>query len=231
MKKITKSSVYILLFFACVFTLYGMSGGKRKDETNFKPVLIEKRVNGEKQFLLNFEYIENKKVAKFIDRFLNTAIVERHLYNIPISISLSQGIVESACGESTLARLSNNYFGMKCLSKCRKCDGKKWQRVGDCINATDDSKHDLFQVYKSPWYSWRAHSKLLTNSRYGHLTKLPVTSYKKWAKGLKRAGYATEPKYAQILINYIQLYRLNEFDKIPIEKLAKSRGIKLPKKK
>lgn len=232
MKKLLESPGYILLILAGIFMLYGMSSGaKFSTKVDPKPIIIEKKTNGEKQFLLNFESIENKKAAKFIERFLNTAIMERHLYNIPIAITLSQGIVESACGESKLSRLSNNFFGMKCLSKCRNCDGKKWERVGSCINATDDSKHDLFQVYKSPWYSWRAHSKLLTGSRYVHLTRLPVTSYRKWAKGLKRAGYATEPRYAAILINYIELYKLNEFDKMPIEKLAKSRGIKLPKKK
>ncbi|NBO21841.1 hypothetical protein EBU94_00650 [bacterium] len=227
MKQIVKSPFYILLVLVCIFTLYGMSNGVK---SNKKPILIEKKSKGVKHFLLNFESIENKKAAKFIDRFLNTAIMEKHLYNIPIAITLSQGIVESACGESKLSRLSNNFFGMKCLSKCRNCDGKKWKRVGGCINATDDSKHDLFQVYKSPWYSWRAHSKLLTSSRYVHLTHLPATAYKKWAKGLKRAGYATEPRYAEILVNYIELYKLHEFDKVPIEQLASSRGVKLSKK-
>ena len=180
-------------------------------------------------FLLKFEEIPNEITQKFVDRFLNTAIVEKWKYNIPIAISLSQGIVESACGTSKLSKKANNFFGMKCLKRCKSCNGKKWEVVGNCINATDDSKHDLFQIFKSPWYSWRAHSILLTKPRYNHLRKLDPRNYKQWAHGLKRAGYATEPKYGFILINYIKLYKLYQYDTVSIKDLAQSRGIDLSK--
>jgi flagellum-specific peptidoglycan hydrolase FlgJ len=194
------------------------------------PIKIPETFNPEKKlFLLKFEKIPNDLTQRFVDRFLKTAIVEKWKYNIPISITLAQGIVESACGTSNLSIKANNFFGMKCGRRCNSCDGRKWQVVGNCINATDDSKHDLFQMFKSPWYSWRAHSILLTIPRYNHLRKLDPLEYKKWARGLKRAGYATEPKYAQILINYIERYKLNQYDQVDIHKLAKDRGVDLTK--
>jgi flagellum-specific peptidoglycan hydrolase FlgJ len=198
---------------------------EKKDTTkpppNFNPE--------QKLFLLKFEKIPSDLTQRFVDRFLKTAIVEKWKYNIPISITLAQGIVESACGTSGLSRKANNFFGMKCFQRCNTCNGKKWQVVGKCINATDDSRHDLFQMFKSPWYSWRAHSILLTAPRYNHLRKLDPLNYKKWARGLKRAGYATEPKYAEILINYIERYKLNQYDQVDVQKLARDRGIDLTK--
>lgn len=180
-------------------------------------------------FLLNFEHIPDSKVKHFVDRFLNTAIVEKHKFNIPIAIKLAQGIVESNLGQSRLAIKANNHFGHKCLSRCKSCDGKSWKIVNNCINVKDDGRDDLFRMFPSAWHSWREHSKLLNGTRYKHLQKLPATNYKGWAKGLKKAGYATHGKYAEVLINRIETHKLNHFDEVDIYELAKSRGIDLKK--
>ena len=182
-------------------------------------------------FLLKFEKIPGKRMAAFTERFLNTAIVESYKYNIPIAISLAQGIVESACGESELSIRANNFFGIKCRERCKTCSGKKWQIVGNCINAHDDSKHDLFRMHATAWESWRTHSTLLVSNRYKHLTKLHITDYKTWAHGLRAAGYATNPQYGPVLIRYIKDYNLDQFDRMDIQELARARGLDLSKVK
>lgn len=139
-------------------------------------------------------------IEAYIKRFLKTAQAEADKYNIPVSIKLAQGIIESNAGRSELARKHNNHFGMK------------WRGVGSYAVYADDSPKDRFQVYKSAWRSWRAHSELLCIARYNHLRQLPRTDYKKWAYGLKKAGYATAPKYAEILIKVIERYELWKYD-------------------
>ena len=143
-------------------------------------------------------------VEKYVNRFLKTAQAEAELYNIPVSIKLAQGILESNSGRSQLARKHNNHFG------------KKWHGSGKYAIYKDDTPKDKFQVYKSAWRSYRDHSKLLCNDRYKHLLKLHKLDYKKWAHGLKKAGYATNPKYAEALISVIESYGLWYYDlKIP----------------
>jgi flagellum-specific peptidoglycan hydrolase FlgJ len=139
-------------------------------------------------------------IEAYINRFLKTAKAEADKFNIPVSITLAQGIIESNAGRSQLSRRHNNHFGIK------------WRGVGKYAVYKDDTPKDRFQVYKSAWHSYRAHSKLLAGSRYGHLTKLHRLEYRKWAKGLKKCGYATAPKYAEILINVIRKYQLWRFD-------------------
>ena len=125
-------------------------------------------------------------------------------YGIPASITLAQGLIETNAGDSRLAKQNNNHFGMKCFSK--KC-GK-----GHCSNFTDDTHKDFFRKYKSSWESYRAHSQLLIGRRYKHLKKLGNKNYKGWAKGLKKAGYATDRRYAEKLINIIDELKLYRFD-------------------
>jgi flagellum-specific peptidoglycan hydrolase FlgJ len=142
-------------------------------------------------------------VEKYVNRFLNTAMSEAEKYNIPVSIKLAQGILESNAGRSELSRKHNNHFGMK----WHKGRNEKYTVY------RDDTPRDRFVVYKSAWRSYRDHSKLLSGySRYSHLTKLKRTQYKKWAYGLKRAGYATSPRYAESLINVIETYDLWVYD-------------------
>lgn len=139
----------------------------------------------------------------YIDRFTKVAIVEMEKFGIPASIKLAQGLLESQYGKSRLAAENSNHFGLKCFSKtCKK---------GHCSNHSDDSHKDFFRQYKSPWESWRDHSQFLSGPRYAHL-KSHGMDYKAWAKGLKKAGYATDKKYASKLISIIELYELDQFD-------------------
>jgi flagellum-specific peptidoglycan hydrolase FlgJ len=142
-------------------------------------------------------------IERYIDRFLKTAKQEAKLFNIPVSITLAQGIIESNAGRSSLAVKHNNHFGVK------------YRGRGKYAIYADDTPRDKFQVYKSAWWSYRDHSKLLTSRHYRHLTKLSRLDYKAWARGLKKCGYATEKKYAEILINVIEKYDLWVYD-LPI---------------
>ena len=146
--------------------------------------------------------LSKKEITKaYIKKYLNLAIEESMIHNIPVSIILGQAILESSSGTSRMARNENNHFGIK------------WRGKGKYGIYNDDSPTDRFQHYSSVWWSYRHHSKLLALApRYKHLTKLPREEYKKWAKGLKKAGYATEPKYAQILIKVIEQYDLHHHD-------------------
>lgn len=148
--------------------------------------------------------LKRKKQETYVERFAEVAQEEMRKYGIPASITLAQGLIETNAGDSRLAKQNNNHFGMKCFSK--KC-GK-----GHCTNFTDDTHKDFFRKYKSSWESYRAHSKLLMNKRYRHLKKLGNKDYKGWAKGLKKAGYATDKHYAEKLINIIDELKLYRFD-------------------
>jgi Muramidase (flagellum-specific) len=152
---------------------------------------------------------ERKKLRKqraYVDRFANVAQVEMKKYGIPASIKLAQGLIETNAGESRLSTKNNNHFGMKCFSK--KC------KKGHCSNFTDDSHKDFFRTYKSAWESYRSHSKMLvTNKRYQSLFKLAIADYRSWAKGLYKAGYATDKRYAEKLISIIEELNLQQYDK------------------
>jgi len=146
-----------------------------------------------------------KKQLAYVKRFASVAQEEQRKFNIPASITLAQGLIETNAGQSPLATKNNNHFGIKCFSKsCKK---------GHCANFSDDSHKDFFRKYASSWESFRAHSKLLTYKRYKHLTKLPTSDYKGWATGLKKAGYATDKNYHKKLIRLIEDLHLDEYDK------------------
>jgi len=139
----------------------------------------------------------------YIDRFSKVAQTEMKKFGIPASIKLAQGLLESNNGKSRLAAENFNHFGLKCFSKSCAND--------HCSNHMDDSHKDFFRKYKSAWESWRDHSQFLTGERYAHLQDYDM-DYKKWAKGLKKAGYATDRKYDSKLIAIIELYNLDRFD-------------------
>lgn len=146
---------------------------------------------------------ETLTVKAYVRRFRKVARVEMEKYGIPASIKMAQAIVESNAGRSSLSTKNNNHFGMKCFSHtCKK---------GHCSNFGDDSHKDFFRKYNTAWESWRSHSKLIANGKYKSLLKYG-NDYKKWAKGLKRLGYATAPHYDQTLINTIEKYHLYELD-------------------
>lgn len=147
---------------------------------------------------------KQKKCYAYIKRFKATAISEMKKYGIPASITLAQGILESNVGVSRLAGENNNHFGLKCFSKsCGK---------GHCSNYHDDGHKDFFRKFDTAWESYRAHSLLLIGSRYRHLSKLKRSDYKGWAKGLQKAGYATNNRYADSLIQLIESLDLNKYD-------------------
>ena len=144
-----------------------------------------------------------ERVNNYVAAFSTVAIEEMKMYDIPASISLAQGILESGMGYSRLAVAANNHFGIKCHSE--------WE--GKRIYHDDDEKGECFRVYKDPRTSYRDHSLFLTSrSRYNLLFDLKIDDYKGWAKGLKKAGYATDPKYSNKLINLIERYSLDRFD-------------------
>ena len=145
------------------------------------------------------------KQLAYVERFVKTAQTEMEKFGIPASITLAQGLLESNVGESRLATKNKNHFGIKCFSK--KC------KKGHCANFTDDSHKDFFRKYNSTWESFRAHSKLLQAKRYRPLYKLDKKDYKGWAHGLKKAGYATDKKYASKIIQLVEDLGLDVYDK------------------
>lgn len=140
----------------------------------------------------------------FIRKYRHIAVREMERTGIPASISLAQGILESGCGASELAVKANNHFGIKCHNE--------WQ--GPTYIMDDDQKNECFRKYKNPEQSWIDHSDFLTSrSRYAGLFNLKTTDYKAWAKGLKAAGYATNPQYAHLLIKIIEEEELYKYDR------------------
>ena len=140
---------------------------------------------------------------QYIDRFKTIAVQEMNLYGIPASITLAQGLFESGNGNGELARVANNHFGIKCTYDWK---GKSYYK-------DDDNKNDCFRVYDRPEDSFRDHSNFLKRKNYAALFELDKNDYVGWANGLKRAGYATNPKYPQLLINIIQKYNLDQYDR------------------
>ena len=147
----------------------------------------------------------NKYSLQYIKRYAPIAVSEMHKYNVPASITLAQGILESGNGRSQLASKSNNHFGIKCHTG--------WK--GAKVYHDDDEKGECFRKYKYVESSYEDHSQFLSGRRrYASLFTLKKTDYKGWSKGLKKAGYATDKNYPKKLIKIIETYELYEFDKI-----------------
>tara|TARA_E500000178_G_scaffold306478_1_gene318702 strand:+ start:1794 stop:2381 length:588 start_codon:yes stop_codon:yes gene_type:complete len=143
------------------------------------------------------------RINFYIKKFAPAAVKNMRFYKIPASITLAQGVLESGYGEGTLAKKANNHFGIKCH--------KGWK--GKSIRHDDDEENECFRSYKNPLKSYRDHSLFLVDrDRYSGLFELKRKDYKGWAKGLKAAGYATDPKYAEKLISLIERFNLTRFD-------------------
>lgn len=139
----------------------------------------------------------------YINLYKYDAVDDMLRMGVPASITLAQGILESESGNSDLARIANNHFGIKCH--------KEWS--SETFHKDDDEKNECFRKYKTALESFDDHSNFLkTRARYASLFKLDITDYKGWARGLKKAGYATNPHYAHKLIELIERYNLNELD-------------------
>ncbi|RZK73836.1 MAG: hemagglutinin, partial [Pedobacter sp.] len=145
---------------------------------------------------------KSRTTLSYIEEFKAVAIQEMNTYGIPASITLAQGILESGSGNSSLARFANNHFGIKCTSDWK---GKGYYK-------DDDQANDCFRVYKDAKESFKDHSEFLKRKRYSALFELDKNDYKNWAIGLKQAGYATNPKYPDLLINIIDKYQLFLYD-------------------
>ena len=145
----------------------------------------------------------SESTMAYIEEYNDIAILEMLSYQIPASITLAQGILESNSGRSRLSVRGNNHFGVKCH--------KSWK--GKRMYHDDDARQECFRKYEHPFSSFRDHSLFLYGrDRYAALFDLKLKNYKGWSKGLKRAGYATDPKYPNKLINLIESFELYKYD-------------------
>jgi LysM repeat protein len=154
-------------------------------------------------FCVNAIFAQKITPEMYIDTYKDAAIAEMKRSGVPASITLAQGILETEAGNSELVKKSNNHFGIKCKSN--------W--TGESVRHTDDATNECFRKYSKAAESYKDHSDFLkTSPRYASLFELSLTDYKGWAYGLKKAGYATNPKYPQIVISNIEKYNLQQYD-------------------
>ena len=147
--------------------------------------------------------VTNDVVSGYVLQYKDIAMSNMKTYGIPASIILAQGILESGAGRGRLAENANNHFGIKCHAD--------W--LGDSVNHDDDSSQECFRKYNRASESFKDHALFLTSrGRYSALFELDKDDYKAWAKGLRKAGYATDPKYPDKLISYIERYDLAQYD-------------------
>lgn len=156
---------------------------------------------------------DNAARLEYISSWKDEAILQMAEHKIPASITLAQGILESGDGMSRLAKEGNNHFGIKCHND--------WQ--GKRIYEDDDAKQECFRKYNTAHESYEDHSIFLKKKRYEPLFKLDADDYKGWAKGLKECGYATNPKYPQLLITIIENFDLAQYDKIGMDYIRKGK--------
>jgi len=146
----------------------------------------------------------NENIIKYIEQYAALAVKEMERTGVPASIKIAQGIHETNAGKSDLVLKSNNHFGIKCKSS--------W--TGEKVYHNDDEEGECFRKYDNATASYLDHSDYLKSQpRYAFLFDYDANDYAAWAWGLKKAGYATNPIYAQTLIKYIEAYHLNELNK------------------
>ncbi|MBL7828963.1 MAG: LysM peptidoglycan-binding domain-containing protein [Saprospiraceae bacterium] len=201
MRILTISLLTVSIFFhSCdVFRKSEKSSAKQKgiDQTTLKPV----------------EYSSGDRNLDYVTKFNRAATLNMERIGVPASITLAQGILESAGGTSDLATVANNHFGIKCGGSW---NGKTFYKMDDDKDASGKPKESCFRKYESVEESFLDHGEFLRDpkksTRYGYLFNLDKTDYKSWARGLQSAGYATAPDYADKLINLIERYKLYEYD-------------------
>jgi len=208
-KKISLLALLSLFIFSCK-TKQKVTYGQKNQNSDIQVKRKNTQGNLEKggPYVLpeddgKFMRYEMNSVASYIDFFAETAQLEMKAYGIPASITLAQGLLESGLGKGELALKTNNHFGIKCH--------QGW--TGEYELHDDDTTDECFRKYNHPMYSYRDHSIFLTTrSRYASLFELDKDDYKGWAKGLQKAGYATDKKYPQKLISLIERYELFQYD-------------------
>jgi LysM repeat protein len=172
-------------------------------------------------FVLSFTFTisygqSTSAILAYISRYKELAIAEMKRTGVPAAITLAQGIHETEAGTSVLVKKSNNHFGIKCKDEWR----------GQSVSHDDDARGECFRKYTAAEDSYRDHSDFLKNRpNYSSLFTLDPTDYQGWAYGLKKAGYATNPKYAQILIKLIQDYNLEDYTLIAMGKMKEQDGL------
>jgi len=148
-------------------------------------------------------FSQNLSRLEYIQKYQVLAIKEMTRSGVPASITMAQACLESADGNSRLAKLSNNHFGIKCKTN--------WN--GEAVYYDDDERNECFRSYKTVEESYFDHTNfLMDNFRYAFLFNFPQTDYKSWARGLKKAGYATAPSYDRQLIEIIETFQLHQLD-------------------
>nr|WP_293304573.1 glucosaminidase domain-containing protein [Allomuricauda sp.] len=178
---------------------------ENKDE---RPVAVDENAEGSDLYPMpadpgRFKHFPITNTEEYIETFAEIAQYEMRAFGIPASITLAQGILESGSGRGELTKKTNNHFGIKCHTG--------WQ--GEYDFHDDDAKGECFRKYNHPMFSFRDHSIFLSSrSRYAFLFNYRKDDYKKWAHGLRQAGYATDRKYPQKLIALIERYNLHQYD-------------------
>jgi len=207
---------YLFILILIIGLLTSCGSKKSTVITNSK----NRKIQEKEQYLaaqsdIIFDYFKKKKGSSlnsytldYIEKYKNIAIDKMVKYKIPASITLAQGILESGNGLSTLARKSNNHFGIKCHNN--------WK--GKRVYHDDDKRNECFRKYPNPEGSFDDHSLFLTTrGRYDFLFDLKADDYKAWAKGLKKAGYATDRKYPSKLISFIEGFDLDAYDALVLD--------------
>lgn len=194
---------------ACSSSKKAVSTNKKKEEKLKKEQVILSQTD---KIFNDFKDEKGKNLNQFtlayIDEYNEIAVRKMMEYGIPASITLAQGILESGNGLSELTRKANNHFGIKCH--------KDWK--GKKVYHDDDRRNECFRKYSDPEGSFNDHSLFLTSrSRYASLFDLPPDNYNAWAKGLKKAGYATDRKYPNKLISFIENFQLHEYDAMVLD--------------
>lgn len=201
------------IFHIAISTIFILSCGSNKHITSKprKKIVLEKKENIAPKVRQLAQIVNTPlkitvdDTESYVQKFAPIAVQKMHEHNIPASITLAQGILESGSGRSNLARKSNNHFGIKCH--------KGWE--GKRVTHDDDERGECFRKYKYPQTSYEDHSQfLISRSRYASLFKLGRTNYKGWAYGLRKAGYATDKRYPQKLISIIKRYDLTKYDRV-----------------
>lgn len=207
----------VILFVSCGTKHAAVSKGKKKAIDSREAYLYKKSDEIFKAYKRANEGKVNDFTVAYIGTYKNIAIDKMEVYKIPASITLAQGILESGNGLSTLAKKSNNHFGIKCHS------GWKGKRVYH----DDDKKNECFRKYPTAEGSFNDHSIFLTSrGRYEFLFDLSPDDYKAWAKGLKKAGYATDRKYPKKLISFIETFELYKYDDLVLDQKGYRRSLK-----